>query len=225
VILNSRKVRKKGLQHVFSKPLLEVTVAYDPAKLPMAKKLGQSGGRAYSPPKQDERAALKDEREALKSAEEKVQKAVELNREQIANLDKRIDSLDEILNNFINKFAFVKREITYDYSNDVEDMLVRLIENQVAEELAHSLAKETEQILQKQQGSHASEAMEHLILEKLGLPDPIQPKKFNQKVVLVMGPTGVGKTTSIVKLAANFSVKQKKKVGIINTDTYRIAAQ
>jgi flagellar biosynthesis protein FlhF len=43
--------------------------------------------------------------------------------------------------------------------------------------------------------------------------------------VLVVGPTGVGKTTSIVKMAANFVMNKKKKVGIINTDTYRIAAQ
>jgi flagellar biosynthesis protein FlhF len=41
----------------------------------------------------------------------------------------------------------------------------------------------------------------------------------------VIGPTGVGKTKTIVKLAADFAIKQKKKVGIINTDTYRIAAQ
>ena len=39
-----------------------------------------------------------------------------------------------------------------------------------------------------------------------------------------MGPTGVGKTTTIAKLAANFRLKEKRRVGLITVDTYRIAA-
>jgi flagellar biosynthesis protein FlhF len=39
-----------------------------------------------------------------------------------------------------------------------------------------------------------------------------------------VGPTGVGKTTTIAKLAANFRLKEKRKVGLITVDTYRIAA-
>ncbi|MCK4658351.1 MAG: flagellar biosynthesis protein FlhF [Phycisphaerae bacterium] len=43
-------------------------------------------------------------------------------------------------------------------------------------------------------------------------------------VIALIGPTGVGKTTTIAKLAANFSLREGKKVGIITIDTYRIAA-
>jgi flagellar biosynthesis protein FlhF len=95
----------------------------------------------------------------------------------------------------------------------------------VREEVAHLLAKETDIILKKQPDTSAAEVMEQVITDWLGVPAPIQPKKFKQKIVLFLGPTGVGKTTSIVKLAADFAITQKKKVGIINTDTYRIAAQ
>jgi len=45
-----------------------------------------------------------------------------------------------------------------------------------------------------------------------------------QKVVSFIGPTGVGKTTTIAKVAAIFSVEKNKKVGLITADTYRIAA-
>ncbi|MFW5856188.1 MAG: DEAD/DEAH box helicase family protein [Bacillota bacterium] len=45
-----------------------------------------------------------------------------------------------------------------------------------------------------------------------------------QKIVLFSGPTGVGKTTTIAKLAADFSLKQDKNVGLVTADTYRIAA-
>ena len=209
VVLNSRKVRKKGFKNLFSKPVLEVMVAYDPADIPAVKKLNNS---------QSAQSAEKAHKAQEKSADA-------ISREQLERLDQRIDSIDVILSGFIEKFSFVKRDITYDYPEEVQALLQRMIENQVREELAHSLAKETELMLRKQPGASAAEILEHLILEQLGRPEPILHKKFTQKVILVLGATGVGKTTTIVKLAADFSVKQKKKIGIINTDTFRIGAQ
>ena len=44
------------------------------------------------------------------------------------------------------------------------------------------------------------------------------------KVVALVGPTGVGKTTTIAKLAANFAIKEGYRVALITADTYRIAA-
>lgn len=46
----------------------------------------------------------------------------------------------------------------------------------------------------------------------------------NTRVVHFVGPTGVGKTTSIAKLAAEQTLKAGRKVGFITSDTYRIAA-
>ena len=43
-------------------------------------------------------------------------------------------------------------------------------------------------------------------------------------VVAFVGPTGVGKTTTIAKLAAHFALRERKPVGLITLDTYRIAA-
>jgi flagellar biosynthesis protein FlhF len=52
------------------------------------------------------------------------------------------------------------------------------------------------------------------------------PKAGNKKVIMLVGPTGVGKTTSIAKLAARFSylLEKKYKVGLVVLDTYRIGA-
>ncbi|KEI81763.1 flagellar biosynthesis protein FlhF [Clostridium botulinum] len=44
------------------------------------------------------------------------------------------------------------------------------------------------------------------------------------KVTVLIGPTGVGKTTTIAKLAGKLSLIDKKKVGLITIDTYRIGA-
>ncbi len=44
------------------------------------------------------------------------------------------------------------------------------------------------------------------------------------KVVALIGPTGVGKTTTVAKLAANFALREKYRVALVTADTYRIAA-
>lgn len=52
------------------------------------------------------------------------------------------------------------------------------------------------------------------------------PKMGTKKVIMLVGPTGVGKTTSIAKLAARYSyfLEKKYKVGLVVLDTYRIGA-
>lgn len=46
----------------------------------------------------------------------------------------------------------------------------------------------------------------------------------HRKVVVIVGATGVGKTTNLAKLAALFSVRERARVALVTTDTYRIAA-
>jgi flagellar biosynthesis protein FlhF len=52
----------------------------------------------------------------------------------------------------------------------------------------------------------------------------IQPGAQGKRAFALVGPTGVGKTTTIAKLAAHFSLKEAKKVTLITVDTYRIGA-
>ena len=53
---------------------------------------------------------------------------------------------------------------------------------------------------------------------------PIDGLSYEKKYINVLGPTGVGKTTTIAKMAARSVLEKKKKIGFITTDTYRIAA-
>ena len=46
----------------------------------------------------------------------------------------------------------------------------------------------------------------------------------SQRIVTLVGPTGAGKTTTLVKMAARLSVSQKRRVELITIDNYRIAA-
>ncbi|MCL6515620.1 flagellar biosynthesis protein FlhF [Alicyclobacillus sp.] len=58
-------------------------------------------------------------------------------------------------------------------------------------------------------------------LADLRQPQPIAP---DARVVVLVGPTGVGKTTTIAKLAALHVIAGDRRVGLVTTDTYRIAA-
>ena len=64
---------------------------------------------------------------------------------------------------------------------------------------------------------------QRLIL-KFGKNNGITPAEEGPKVVLFIGPTGVGKTTTIAKLASKYALEEKKQVALLTTDTYRIAA-
>ncbi len=52
----------------------------------------------------------------------------------------------------------------------------------------------------------------------------LRAEEGKTQVVALVGPTGVGKTTNVAKLAAHFAVRQRRKVALITADTYRVAA-
>jgi flagellar biosynthesis protein FlhF len=62
------------------------------------------------------------------------------------------------------------------------------------------------------------------IAEKLIARSLVKNGRQEQRIKVFIGPTGVGKTTTLAKLAAHYSLEKKMKVGMITTDTYRIAA-
>jgi flagellar biosynthesis protein FlhF len=66
----------------------------------------------------------------------------------------------------------------------------------------------------------------HVLLKKM-IPTRIEKEipKGEKKIMMFVGPTGVGKTTTLAKLAAKYSfLEYKNRVGIITLDTYRIGA-
>ena len=62
------------------------------------------------------------------------------------------------------------------------------------------------------------------ILSTITVFNPFPPKNGNRQLAAYIGPTGVGKTTTIAKLAAMLKLQQKKEVGIISVDSFRIGA-
>jgi flagellar biosynthesis protein FlhF len=63
-----------------------------------------------------------------------------------------------------------------------------------------------------------------LLEDEISVTGPISTATDKCRLVALVGPTGVGKTTTIAKLAANHRLREKKRVGLITVDTYRVAA-
>ena len=69
--------------------------------------------------------------------------------------------------------------------------------------------------------------MEHLrsaVMRELRIGSPIRTQPGDRRVVALVGPTGVGKTTTVAKLAAGFRLQARRRVGLLTIDTFRIAA-
>jgi len=66
--------------------------------------------------------------------------------------------------------------------------------------------------------------LQQTVLRRIPIGPPIHAPLGERHVVALVGPTGVGKTTTIAKLAAGFRIEAKRRVGLITIDTFRIAA-
>lgn len=86
--------------------------------------------------------------------------------------------------------------------------------------LAHMPAK------MKENSSTVKRYFQTLLRKMIPIRIESTPTVGNKKVIMLVGPTGVGKTTSIAKLAARYSflMQKKYKVGLVVLDTYRIGA-
>lgn len=108
------------------------------------------------------------------------------------------------------------------------DYYVQLVGNQVSEEMAGDLIKALQRQVRPEHYADPKFVKSKLVeqLEKLiNTAGPIaRTKTAGPHVVALIGPTGVGKTTTLAKLAANLKLKEKHRVGLITLDTYRIAA-
>jgi len=115
-----------------------------------------------------------------------------------------------------------------DVPAELYDEYQLLIDNQVERELAEEIMRTLGRTLRPDhlsQKPFVREKIAEQLEKQLPTAGPIQRiKATGPHVVALIGPTGVGKTTTIAKLAAKLKLDEKRKVGLITIDTYRIAA-
>ncbi len=101
----------------------------------------------------------------------------------------------------------------------------KMIDNEINEKYANEIIDEIDKNCKADvtMDFMLSEIYQRMIL-KLGKPYVMEENDQSPRVIFFLGPTGVGKTTTIAKIASSFRVEHKKKVALLTADTYRIAA-
>lgn len=114
---------------------------------------------------------------------------------------------------------------------EMPETLFRLFTDLLDAEFTDELARD---LVDRVRGSSAPEDLDdfdmlrarllRMLEEEIRATGPIDVVPQSRRLVALVGPTGVGKTTTIAKLAADFHLRQQRRVGLITVDTYRIAA-
>lgn len=227
VIMNVKNVKPKGLFAFLRPKMVEVTVALEEESDNLRPIRKEAAAPAAEPVKSD--VTVRN------VAEESSQ-----------NIEKKLDSLQTLLVNQLQKTETERVqpkeeaepekvvELTEEKSEKSQtpeqDKFIRLLyntmlENEVDEKYANQILEDIDK------SKKPNIPMDYLLANvyqkmilKFGKADGIIPSPKGAKVVLYIGPTGVGKTTTIAKLASNYVLVEKKKVALLTLDTYRIAA-
>lgn len=147
-------------------------------------------------------------------------------------IEERLDSLQSLLEDRISAEK-KNQEDGMGGANDhaqegfsfVKMLYQTLLDNEVDEKYANQILDELEKISNK--GSNIDYILSHIyqkLVLKFGQPKPIEFQGSKPTVAFFIGPTGVGKTTTIAKVASRYKVDEGKKVAFLTADTYRIAA-
>jgi flagellar biosynthesis protein FlhF len=115
----------------------------------------------------------------------------------------------------------------HDVPTELFQQYTRLLEAEVEDELARELvcrAKDKATKSQLADPRAMQPLLTALVEQELRTAPPITAVRGRRKVVALVGPTGVGKTTTLAKLAANFRLRDGLRVGLVTVDTYRVAA-
>jgi flagellar biosynthesis protein FlhF len=143
--------------------------------------------------------------------------------QQLERLSEQVSALHHLVDDLCRR----KKSPTPDLPAELAPTYVRLIENDVQESIASDLVCQLRDEMSRPElarGALVRHRLAELIQDRLHVSGPIVCESGRCKVVALVGPTGAGKTTTIAKLAANFKLRQKLRVGLVTLDTYRLAA-
>ncbi len=236
IVMNVRNVKKKGIFAAFKRPMTEITVALEEETerfAPVKKDVAMPAGGALRRDTPITSAWGKENPEKpLGNPEVK-------NIAKIGAIEEKLDNLQTLIVQQLNapeqeKPAEKQEEQTVkEPAVEKDEELVKfmkllyniMLENEIDEKYVNQLMEEIEKVHKPNTPfDYALANTYQRMILKFGKPVEIVPSEKGPKVVFFVGPTGVGKTTTIAKIASKFSVEDKKKVALLTADTYRIAA-
>ena len=237
VIMNVKNVKRKGLFAFLKPQRVEVTAALEEEneRATYVKKEEPVKVEESIPvPVNKAQPIFSEEtiRQFELSAGVKTKDSEKVENAETKAIEEKLDNLQNLLEQKLQakEAEAVQTEVATDEKSaeiiKFEKLLYnKMIENEVNETYANQIIEEMEKNIKPNMPFEQALAnIYQKIILKFGKPETITPAKSGPKVVFFIGPTGVGKTTTIAKIASKFSVEGKKKVALLTTDTYRIAA-
>ena len=208
IILYQRKVKQRGILGFFKKPLIEVVAAKEDTPV--------------------EKTNIHDNK--YKSPMEILQDKVIHNKEIKAddqNIAEEVSEIKNMLNTVMNTMTEqgLPEQIKSLNNPELSRLFNSLKKQDVDKKLIHEILQqyvlvEGQRVEKKNDIEVIRDVVENVI-KKYTIPYEHEEHK---KIMFFIGPTGVGKTTTIAKLAAHYTLTEGKTVGLISADTYRIAA-
>ena len=228
VIMNVRNMKRKGMFSFLKPQMIEVTVALEEEPEQSSIPLKEE---AVKQPLIDaivHKAAM----EAAASIDNNMTKdaAAENSRQDSSAIEEKLDTLHILLEQQLQKPDEAKGDaLEKEEESEVERFMKLLyntmMSNEVSEQNANQIIDEIEKINKPNMPfDYALANTYQKMILKFGKPIEITPAQKGPKVIFFIGPTGVGKTTTIAKIASKFSVESGRKVALLTADTYRIAA-
>lgn len=230
VVMNVKPVKSKGLFAFLKSPMVEVTVALEEESEKLTAAVSAINSVIVSSQNKEE-----ESKKNTPVTETPVRRdnngAVNEKRENNSAIEEKLDSLQSLLEQQLQKPEEEKEEPKEEVREETEtDKFMHLLhdtmlENEVDEKYAREIIDEIELINKPNiPFDYALANIYQKMILKFGKPSGIEPAANGIKLVFFIGPTGVGKTTTIAKIASKFRVDEKKKVALLTADTYRIAA-
>ncbi len=230
VILQTRQIKEGGFLGFFAKTKVEIITAIEekPQVKPQVSGTSQNGPlqtvktdaikKAYEAyrEKENEYAMENTGQESLKPSNIAEQDLLERTKSELQEMH----SILKEIKGHISKEDKENPEPLHKWVNF-------LITRGVSRELSNRLLYRVKNELVEGQWDNSVLVFENLKKQVANLctnTQTIRPRKSKTLVVALVGPTGVGKTTTIGKLAAGFSIIEKRKVALVTADTYRVAA-
>ena len=231
VIMNVKNTKKKGVMGLFGATMVEVTVALE------AETDRDKVSTVFVPQKETTGPIVPDSVWEKQPVQKREPQIIENDNTGKAIVEK-LDGLQLLLQQQLLKEKNDEEQGMQKHQEEVKEkkaseeivtfmklLYNTMIENEVADKYANELIDEIEKKGKPdmQMDFALSNVYQKMIL-KFGQASLIKPAEKNPKLIFFIGPTGVGKTTTIAKIASKFCVEEKKKIALLTADTYRIAA-
>ncbi|HEY3963794.1 MAG TPA: flagellar biosynthesis protein FlhF [Planctomycetaceae bacterium] len=143
--------------------------------------------------------------------------------EQQTAITRQLSSIQQMVSQLTRGSLHQETEVPTELFQLYTELIDVEVEEDLARDLIHKLRECSDN--EKLPDAAASKARLRAMVEAdIRCAPPIGATPGRRRVVALVGPTGVGKTTTIAKLAANFRLRDGIRMGLVTVDTYRIAA-